>query len=178
MRRALLLTAALTCSLTACGSSGGTTASSTASTAAPTAQATALASTGTTGTCKPSGTGTTELATKPVYTVTKAAPPAETTVTDIVCGTGAEATDGSAVEVKYVGVGYTDGKEFDSSWSRGDTLPFTIGSGVITGFSKGVTGMRVGGRRQVVIPPKDGYGDGGPVPGGTLVFLIDLVKVG
>jgi len=104
---------------------------------------------------------------------------AETTVIDIVCGSGAKAVNGSSVEVKYVGVNYADGTEFDSSWktSNNYTLPFDIGSGVIAGFSKGTTGMKVGGRREVIIPPKDGYGDGGPVPGGTLVFLIDLVKV-
>jgi peptidylprolyl isomerase len=129
--------------------------------------------------CTPTGTGTTDLKTKPVYTVTKDTPPTATTNVDIVCGDGAEAKAGSAVAVKYVGVNYADGKEFDSSWKRGteETLPFTIGSGVIEGFSKGTTGMKVGGRRQVTIPPADGYGDSGPVPGGTLVFLIDLVSV-
>lgn len=59
-----------------------------------------------------------------------------------------------------------------------DTLPFTVGGGVINGFSVGTPGMKIGGRREVVIAPKDGYGASGPVPGGTLVFLIDLVKVG
>lgn len=113
--------------------------------------------TGCGGTCTPSGKGTTDLATKPVFTVSKDTPPTETTSIDIVCGTGAEAVAGSPVEVKYVGVNYADGAKFDSSWKRGatDTLPFTVGGGVINGFSVG-----------------------GPVPGGTLVFLIDLVKVG
>ncbi len=132
------------------------------------------------GTCTPSGKGTTDLATKPVFTVSKDTPPTETTSIDIVCGTGAEAIAGSPVEVKYVGVNYADGAEFDSSWKRGttDTLSFTVGGGVINGFSVGATGMKVGGRREVIIAPKDGYGASGPVPGGTLVFLIDMVKVG
>ena len=134
------------------------------------------------GPCTPTGKGTTDLTKKPEAAYLKDAEPTETTVHDEVCGTGDEAKDGSKVEVKYVGLLFKDGKEFDSSWSRGkdETLPFTIGSGVIPGFSKGTLGMKVGGRREVVIPSKDGYGDSGsgPIPGGaTLVFLIDLVKV-
>lgn len=163
-------TLALMSVLTGCGG-GGKTVDKVAGKASPTAAG---------GTCTPSGKGTTDLATKPVFTVSKDTPPTETTSIDIVCGTGAEAVAGSPVEVKYVGVNYADGAEFDSSWKRGatDTLPFTVGGGVINGFSVGTTGMKVGGRREVVIAPKDGYGAGGPVPGGTLVFLIDLVKVG
>lgn len=131
--------------------------------------------------CTPSGSGTTDLTKKPVPTVPKAAAPAETTVIDVVCGTGAQADEGSAVEVKYVGVLYKDGKEFDSSWSRGGTFPFTVGEGVVTGFSTGVTGMKEGGRREIIIPAKDGYGAAGQPPaipaGSTLIFVIDLVKV-
>lgn len=135
------------------------------------------------GTCTPTGKGTTDLSKKPEAAYLKEAEPTETTVHDIVCGTGEEAKDGSKVEVKYVGVLYKDGKEFDSSWSRGadETLPFTVGSGVIPGFTTGVTGMKVGGRRIVTIPASDGYGDQAQngIPGGsTLVFVIDLVKVG
>lgn len=133
--------------------------------------------------CTPSGSGTTDLATKPVVVVPKDPAPAATKVVEIVCGTGTKAVAGSAVKVKYVGVLYANGKEFDSSWSRSatDTLPFTIGSGVIPGFSIGATGMRVGGRREVIIPAKDGYGaqGGGPIPpNATLLFVIDLVSVG
>ena len=131
--------------------------------------------------CTPSGSGSTDLSKKPVIAVPTGPAPTETTFTDLVCGTGTQADDGSQVEVKYVGVLYTNGKEFDSSWKRGptETLPFTIGSGVIAGFTKGVTGMKVGGRRMIVIPPKDGYGSSasGGIPGNsTLVFVVDLVK--
>jgi peptidylprolyl isomerase len=132
--------------------------------------------------CVASGTGTTDLAKKPVVAKQTAPAPTETTVVDIVCGTGDQAQEGTDVEVKYLGLLYTTGEEFDSSWSRGpdDTLPFTVGGGVIPGFSKGVAGMKVGGRRMVIIPSKDGYGaQGSPpkIPGGaTLVFVIDLVK--
>lgn len=134
-------------------------------------------------TCTPSGKGSTDLSKKPVAAYLKDPEPTETTIHEIVCGTGPEAKEGSAVKVKYVGVLFKNGKEFDSSWSRGpeDTLPFSIGGGVIAGFSKGTLGMKVGGRREVVIPSKDGYGEQGtgPIPGGaTLVFLIDLVSVG
>lgn len=133
--------------------------------------------------CTPSGSGTTDLKKKPVVTVPTTPDPDETRFVDIVCGSGAQADVGSAVTVKYVGVLYFDGKEFDSSWSRGpdETLPFTVGAGVVPGFSKGVTGMKVGGRRMIIIPSKDGYGDEGrppSIPGGaTLVFVIDLVTV-
>lgn len=169
MKRALLLSLVLATTLTACSDDPKTTDSVKAE---PT-------KTESSATCQ-TGPGTTDLKQKPVYTVTKAAPPTVTTNVDIVCGTGAEAKEGSNVVAKYVGVNHADGAEFDSSWkvSPDNTFEFTIGSGVIAGFSKGVTGMKVGGRRQVTIPPADGYGDAGPVPGGTLVFLIDLVKVG
>ena len=130
--------------------------------------------------CTPSGQGTTDLSKKPVVTVPTTPPPTETTTIDIVCGSGAQADEGSAVEVKYVGVLYANGKEFDSSWSRGGTFPFTVGSGVVTGFSTGVTGMKVGGRREIIIPAKDGYGAAGQPPtippGATLIFVIDLVS--
>ena len=126
---------------------------------------------------------TTDMSIKPAASVPEqATPPTTTTFVDVVNGKGAEAKDGSNVEVKYVGVLFDGCTEFDSSWKSGpeSTLPFTIGAGVIPGFSKGVTGMHVGGRRQVVIPASEGYGAGGqgPIPGGAaLIFLIDLVSV-
>ena len=132
------------------------------------------------GTCTPTGKGTTDLTKKPVAAYGTGAEPTVTTLYDEVCGTGAEAVAGSNVEVKYVGLLFKGGTEFDSSWKRGDTFPFQIGGQVVAGFSKGALGMKVGGRREVVIPSVDGYGPGGngPIPGGaTLIFLIDLVKV-
>jgi peptidylprolyl isomerase len=133
--------------------------------------------------CTASGTGTTDLTKKPVVSVPSTPAPVKTTTIDVVCGTGAEAKEGSNVEVKYLGVLYKDGKEFDSSWSRGqdETLPFTICERIIPGFCIGMTGMKVGGRREVIVTPEDGYGaQGSPpvIPGNaTLVFVIDLVKV-
>lgn len=124
-----------------------------------------------------------DLAVKPEVPAADAAPPCDLVISDVVVGDGAEATAGSAVEVKYVGTFYESGEEFDSSWSRGadETLPVPLGSGaVIAGFDQGIEGMQVGGRRVVTIPSDLGYGPQGrgPIPGGaTLVFVMDLVEV-
>lgn len=176
MKRTLLVATLLLAATTACsGGSSKTTSVGEQPTATPTPTATVDASA---APCTASATGSKDMTKKPVFTVTKSPPPTETTTTDIVCGTGPAAKSGDGVTVQYVGVDYKTGKQFDSSWDRGQPFPFDIGGNVIPGFSKGVTGMQVGGRRLVVIPPKDGYGDQGPVPGGTLAFIIDLVKIG
>jgi peptidylprolyl isomerase len=109
-------------------------------------------------------------------------PPTDLVVTDITAGDGAEATAGSTVEVHYVGVTHSTGEEFDASYNRGQPLSFRLGVGqVISGWDQGVTGMKVGGRRQLVIPPHLGYGDrgaGGAIgPGETLIFVVDLLGV-
>ena len=89
-------------------------------------------------------------------------PPAELQITDIKPGDGAEAKAGDMVQVHYVGVAYSTGEEFDSSYDRGDPLEFQLGVGrVIAGWDQGVQGMRVGGHRQLVIPPHLAYGDRG-----------------
>ena len=109
-------------------------------------------------------------------------PPAPTTLQaeDLVVGTGAAAADGMTVKVQYVGANYADGKVFDSSWSRGQPASFPL-SGVIEGFKDAIIGMKVGGRREVVIPPNLGYGPQGQPPtiqpNETLVFVIDLLGV-
>ncbi|HEX6246412.1 MAG TPA: FKBP-type peptidyl-prolyl cis-trans isomerase [Nocardioidaceae bacterium] len=109
-------------------------------------------------------------------------PPADLEVADLTAGEGAEATSGSTVVVHYVGVAHSTGEEFDASYNRGEPLSFRLGVGqVIAGWDQGVTGMRVGGRRKLVIPPHLGYGDrgaGGVIkPGETLIFVVDLVDV-
>jgi peptidylprolyl isomerase len=109
-------------------------------------------------------------------------PPTDLVVTDITAGDGAEATAGATVEVHYVGVTHSTGEEFDASYNRGQPLAFRLGVGqVISGWDQGVTGMKVGGRRQLVIPPHLGYGDrgaGGVIgPGETLIFVVDLLGV-
>lgn len=109
-------------------------------------------------------------------------PPTELLVTDITEGDGDEATAGRTVSVHYVGVAHSTGEEFDSSYNRGTPLDFPLGAGrVIQGWDSGVTGMKVGGRRQLVIPPHLAYGDTGAGsvigPGETLIFVVDLVGV-
>ncbi|WP_028937700.1 FKBP-type peptidyl-prolyl cis-trans isomerase [Pseudonocardia spinosispora] len=109
-------------------------------------------------------------------------PPAELQITDVWVGDGAEAKAGDTVKVHYVGVAWSTGEEFDASWNRGTPLPFKLGVGqVISGWDQGVQGMKVGGRRQLVIPPNLAYGDRGApgaiAPGETLIFVCDLVSV-
>jgi FKBP-type peptidyl-prolyl cis-trans isomerase len=120
--------------------------------------------------------------TKPEVEVPSGEPPTELVCVELVNGEGAEAKAGDEVEVQYVGVNYKTGKEFDSSWSRNEPFPFTLGEGaVIKGWDQGVVGMKVGGRRQLIIPPELGYGASGSPPSipanETLVFVVDLVKI-
>lgn len=101
-------------------------------------------------------------------------------ITDLEVGTGDEAVNGHTVEVHYVGVSWNTRNEFDASWNRGDTFKFHLGGGqVISGWDQGVAGMKIGGRRQLVIPPALGYGAmgaGGVIgPNEHLVFVVDLV---
>ncbi len=108
--------------------------------------------------------------------------PTELLVTDLRVGDGAEARAGQNVQVHYVGVAHSSGEEFDASWNRGSTFRFPLGAGrVIAGWDQGVEGMKVGGRRRLVIPPHLGYGDrgaGGAIrPGETLIFVVDLLGV-
>jgi peptidylprolyl isomerase len=109
-------------------------------------------------------------------------PPTDLTITDLTVGDGVEAGPGDQVRVHYVGVAFSTGEEFDASYNRGEPLAFPLGAGrVIAGWDQGVAGMKVGGRRQLVIPPHLGYGDrgaGGVIkPGETLIFVVDLVDV-
>ncbi|MEU1087133.1 FKBP-type peptidyl-prolyl cis-trans isomerase [Streptomyces sp. NPDC005576] len=109
-------------------------------------------------------------------------PPTELEIKEIWEGDGAVAADGDNVSVHYVGVAFSTGEEFDSSWSRGTPLQFKLGSGmVIKGWDQGVKGMKVGGRRQLIIPAHLAYGDRGAgsaiAPGETLIFVCDLVAV-
>ncbi|MFI6286301.1 FKBP-type peptidyl-prolyl cis-trans isomerase [Streptomyces sp. NPDC051018] len=109
-------------------------------------------------------------------------PPADLEIKDIWEGDGPEAKAGDFVSVHYVGVAFSTGEEFDASWNRGQPLKFQLGVGqVIPGWDQGVQGMKVGGRRQLIIPAKLAYGDrgaGGRIkPGETLIFVCDLVSV-
>jgi peptidylprolyl isomerase len=109
-------------------------------------------------------------------------PPADLEIVDITVGDGDEASAGSTAVVHYVGVAHSTGEELDASWNRGEPFSFPLGAGqVIAGWDRGVVGMRVGGRRQLVIPPHLGYGDRGAGsrigPGETLIFVVDLLDV-
>jgi peptidylprolyl isomerase len=108
-------------------------------------------------------------------------PPADLQITEVWEGNGAEAKAGDTVQVHYVGVAFSTGEQFDASWDRGDPLEFRLGVGqVIAGWDRGVQGMKVGGRRQLIIPPDLAYGDRGAgrsiAPGETLIFVCDLVS--
>jgi peptidylprolyl isomerase len=119
---------------------------------------------------------------KPTVEVPKGPAPQKLVVEDLKTGDGAEAKAGDQVSVQYVGVLYDGGKQFDSSWDRGQPFDFQLGSGqVIPGWDQGVEGMKVGGRRELIIPPNLGYGAQGQPPtippNSPLVFVIDLVSV-
>ncbi|PYC77175.1 peptidyl-prolyl cis-trans isomerase [Streptomyces tateyamensis] len=120
--------------------------------------------------------------TKPEIDFPEGKAPAELEITDLEVGTGEEAKPGQVVEVHYVGVTFETGEEFDASWNRGSTFKFPLGGGrVIKGWDQGVAGMKVGGRRKLVIPPHLGYGNQSPTPaipaGSTLIFVVDLIGV-
>ena len=123
-----------------------------------------------------------DLATKPKVSIPTGAAPTTLVTKDLIVGTGAVAKSGSTVTVNYVGELYKGGKEFDSSWSRNQ--PFTTAlstSSVIKGWVQGIAGMKVGGRRELIIPPSLGYGTAGSPPtipaNATLVFVVDLLSV-
>lgn len=119
---------------------------------------------------------------KPSIPRPKGAPPTTLYKRDIVTGTGKAAKSGDHVTVQYVGVSYADGVQFDASWDNGASFPFQLGKGnVIKGWDDGVPGMKVGGRRLLVIPPKLAYGDqanGKIAANATLIFVVDLKKIG
>ncbi|HEY0237421.1 MAG TPA: FKBP-type peptidyl-prolyl cis-trans isomerase [Friedmanniella sp.] len=119
---------------------------------------------------------------KPEVDAPDGPPPTELEITDLTVGDGPEAAKGDQVSVHYVGVAHSTGEEFDASYNRGAPLDFPLGAGrVIKGWDDGVAGMKVGGRRRLVIPPHLAYGDrgaGGVIgPGETLIFVVDLVGV-
>jgi peptidylprolyl isomerase len=160
-----------------CGSSGG---SSTITVGNESKADNALASSGgpttTTATTPTSG----PLATEPKVTPPKGPPPTKLETKDLIVGTGPEAKAGQSVTVNYVGVLFKGGTEFDASWKRKEPFTFTLGQGqVIKGWDQGVPGMKVGGRRELVIPSNLAYGPKGSgssiPPNAPLVFVVDLL---
>jgi peptidylprolyl isomerase len=120
--------------------------------------------------------------TKPMIPKPTGAPPRKLVKEDIVKGKGPGAENGDTVTVKYVGVNFSNGQEFDASWDSGATFPVQLGAGmVIEGWDKGLVGIKKGGRRMLTIPPEMGYGaEGYPPdipPNETLVFVIDAVSI-
>jgi peptidylprolyl isomerase len=103
--------------------------------------------------------------------------PDDLVITDLVVGDGAEAVAGGTVLVHYVGVEHDSGDQFDASWDRGEPIRFPL-AGLIQGWQDGIPGMRVGGRRRLVVPPHLAYGPAGSghrLSGQTLIFVIDLL---
>ena len=167
--RLLLLIAAICAALALAGCGGdddsSTTSESTATTEATTEEQAPAAE-----------------ATKPEVTVPSSPPPKKLETKDLKKGTGATAKAGDYVTVQYVGVGYDSKEQFDASWDRGEPFSFTLGNGeVIKGWDQGVAGMKVGGRRELIIPANLAYGPAGSPPAigpnETLVFVVDLVEV-
>lgn len=146
---------------------------------------TAAAATAATPTAAATSTAVATPKTGPLSKEPKVVPPKGPTpkkllIIDLVPGTGAVATPSSTVTVNYVGVLYKGGKTFDSSWSRGQTATFPL-TGVIPGWTQGLAGMKVGGRRELIIPASLGYGAAGSPPtippNAALVFVVDLLAV-
>lgn len=116
----------------------------------------------------------------------QSAPVTDLKIEDLTTGTGAEATPGKTVKVHYTGWlatnGTEKGAEFDSSKKHGEPFSFPLGAGkVISGWDKGVAGMKVGGKRKLIIPPQMAYGESGAgnviPPNSTLIFEVELLDV-
>jgi peptidylprolyl isomerase len=117
----------------------------------------------------------------PTVVVPSGSPPTQLQSADLITGTGPAAKTGDVLTVQYVLATYSSHKTVQSSWTSKPFM-FTLGTGVITGWDQGVAGMKAGGRRELIVPPSLGYGPSSPGAGiaanDTLVFIIDLVKIG
>ncbi len=127
--------------------------------------------------CSKNG-GMTNSLNKPEIDAPEGPAPATLEIIDLVEGDGAEALASSTVDVHYLGVEYDSGEEFDSSWGRGESINFPLRA-LIQGWQVGIPGMKVGGRRKLIVPPAQAYGTAGghPLAGKTLIFVIDLLGV-
>ncbi|ROS79177.1 FKBP-type peptidyl-prolyl cis-trans isomerase [Cellulomonas sp. PhB143] len=115
--------------------------------------------------------------TKPEIDAPEGPAPTDLEIVDLVVGEGEEAQPGATVTIHYLGVEHDSGEEFDSSWSRGEPIEFPL-QRLIPGWQRGVPGMKVGGRRRLVVPPSLAYGPAGAghrLSGKTLIFVIDLL---
>ncbi|MCK9898113.1 FKBP-type peptidyl-prolyl cis-trans isomerase [Frankia sp. AgB32] len=136
------------------------------------------------GTALPDVRNATDLSKAPVSSAGHGTAPTGLVTRDLVTGHGTQASAASTVSIRYSGVLWRNGKEFDSTWTGGDGQPVTFPlAQTIPGFGRGISGMKAGGRRQIVIPPALGYGPSGGQPptilaDDTLVFVVDLIAVG
>lgn len=189
--------------LAACSSSPSASTSSTAPRSTTTSPSTTstTGSPSTTSTTDPAGSSTTtstagfdafpavanatNLKVEPIPSAGSGTPPTALETKDLVVGTGPTASPSSTVTVQYVGANWANGTVFDSSWSRGQAFTTSLAQ-VVPGFEEGVAGMKVGGRREIIIPPALGYGSQGTPeengtqavgPNETLIFIIDLLSV-
>jgi peptidylprolyl isomerase len=168
-----------------CGSSGSTgTISPGNENSSDSALATATSSTPAAATTPPAATVKTPasgpLSKEPTVTPPPGSAPTKLVTKEIITGTGPEAKAGQSVTVNYVGVLYKGGTVFDASWKRNETFPFVLGKGqVIPGWDQGVAGMKVGSRRELIIPAELAYGAKGSPPtippNAALVFVVDLL---
>lgn len=182
--RLLAPLAALALFAAGCGDDKDSGSASTGTNSATTpAETTAADPQATTGEA-PAVANASDLKSKPEISAPAGDPPTALVKKDLVVGKGRAIKSGQLASVQYVGMSWSTGKEFDSSWSRGaEPFQFPVGQQqVIAGWDEGVPGMKVGGRRILVIPPDQGYGaqGAGPdiAPNETLVFVVDLVGVG
>jgi peptidylprolyl isomerase len=164
--------------LAGCGSSGSSTIGINNQNSADQSVAKSTAPAASTPTTPTSG----PLSKEPHVTPPTGAAPSKLIIHEIIPGTGAEAKAGDPVTVNYVGVLYKGGTEFDASWKRQEPFAFTLGKGqVIPGWDQGVAGMKVGGRRELIIPAPLAYGAKGSPPAippnATLIFVVDLLAV-
>ena len=178
MRKPILLTCAVIAFALAVAGCGSSTAPGVQ--LAPSAGPTAAAVSSTTSSTSTSTTPLpAALSTKPKVIPPSGPPPKTLVIKDLIKGTGPVATASSTVTVQYVGVLYKGGKQFDASWDDGSGQPTSLPlSGVIQGWQQGIPGMRVGGRRELIIPPSLAYHAAGSPPkippNATLEFVIDL----
>jgi len=176
----ILSAAAIAALLAGCGSSGSTSSITVGNESAPPASLTQATGTST-GTSTTATTPTSgPLSTQPKVTPPSGPAPTKLVTKELIVGTGPEAKAGQSVTVNYVGVLYHGGKEFDASWKRSEPFTFELGAGkVIKGWDAGVAGMKVGGRRELIIPAELAYGaQGSPPtipPNAPLVFVVDLL---
>jgi FKBP-type peptidyl-prolyl cis-trans isomerase len=176
MRRTLSISLAALAALAGCGGGGGGNAKPADIPAGP-------GPTATTPATPKASTNLKNTKVKPAVPKQKGKPPTKLVVKDIVVGKGRAAKKGDRLSMQYVGVTYADGNEFDSSWDRGQPFKFQLGKGsVIKGWDQGLVGIKPGGRRELIIPAKLGYGATGQPPSippnAALVFIVDALSVG